>query len=60
MNPPNATTFRRADGSQHTDTKVRNFKATDAEFAPVLAYAKARGCSVSVVLRALIATLPPG
>lgn len=34
---------------------VRNFRATDAEYAPVVAYALAHRCSESEAIRALIA-----
>ena len=33
----------------------RRFRATDAEYAPVLAYAQAHGCDESTALRAIIA-----
>lgn len=33
---------------------VRNFRASDAEYAPVVAYAEAHGCSESEAIRALI------
>lgn len=34
---------------------VRYFRASDAEYAPVVAYAEAHGCSESEAIRALIA-----